>query len=201
MICPNDGIQMHQVKTCSHYGQPIILEQCSRCGGIWFDESELFMAKHGEAEKIEALDTEVLHTPLEIRKAVRKCPRDKRELFRFKDRYFPKGIILERCPSCGGIWLNRGDFFKFQQVRREFSSAEVKTTDDNNLQEDIKRILEEHRTGNATGTLKKLGDFLSTPIERNTLTAIETDEQTQANNVANYAVNILMMVFRALILR
>ena len=159
------------------------------------------MAKHGEAEKIESLDTEVLHTPLKIREAVRKCPRDKKELFRFKDRYFPRGIILERCPSCGGIWLNRGDFSRFQKARREFSSAEVKTADDNNLQEDIERILEEHRTGNATTTLKNLGEFLSTPMDRNTLTTLEAGEQTQANNVANYALNIVMMVFRALILR
>ncbi len=193
---------MHQVKICSHYGQPVILEQCSRCGGIWFDESELFMAKHGEAEKIELLDTEVLRTPLEIREAIRKCPRDNMELFRFKDRYFPKGIILERCHSCGGIWLNRGDFSRFQQARREFSNAEVKTADDNKLTEDIKRILEEHRIGDTTDKLKNLGNFLSTPMNRNTLTTSETDdEQPQANNIANYALNILILVFRALILR
>jgi Zn-finger nucleic acid-binding protein len=188
MICPNDGVQMHQVKICSHYGQPIVLEQCSRCGGIWFDESELFMAKHGEAEKIELLDTEVLQATLEIKEAVRKCPIDNVELFRFKDRYFPKGIILERCPSCGGIWLNRGDFSRFQQARRELSSAEVKTADDNTLKEDIKRLLEEHQTGNTTVALKNLGNFLSAPMDRNTLMPLETDdEQPQANNIANYA--------------
>jgi Zn-finger nucleic acid-binding protein len=160
------------------------------------------MAKHGEAEKIELLDTEVLRTPLEIREAIRKCPRDNMELFRFKDRYFPKGIILERCHSCGGIWLNRGDFSRFQQARREFSNAEVKTADDNKLTEDIKRILEEHRIGDTTDKLKNLGNFLSTPMNRNTLTTSETDdEQPQANNIANYALNILILVFRALILR
>ncbi len=160
------------------------------------------MAKHGEAEKIDLLDAEVLRAPLEIKEAVRKCPVDNTELFRFKDRYFPKGIILERCPSCGGIWLNRGDFSRFQQARRELSSAEVKTADDNTLKEDIKRILEEHQTGNTTVALKNLGNFLSTPMDRNTLMPLETDdEQPQANNIANYALNILMLVFRALLFR
>ena len=110
MIYPNDNTQMRQVKIQSHYGQPIILEQCSQCGGIWFDESELFRAKQGESDKIELLDTEILRAPANIEGLARNCPRDKAQLFQFKDRYFPKGIILERCPSCKGVWLNRGAF-------------------------------------------------------------------------------------------
>jgi Zn-finger nucleic acid-binding protein len=202
MICPNDSTQMHQVKICAHYGQPIILEQCSQCGGIWFDESELFMAKQGEAEKIESLNTEALRTPLELKETALKCPKDNKELFQFKDRYFPKGIILERCPSCGGIWLNRGDFSRFQQARREFTGAKVKTADDISFKEDIKRILEEYQTGGTTGTLKNLGEFLSTPIDRNTLLPLDNDdERPEANNMANFVLNALMLVFRALMLR
>ena len=59
MICPNDNIEMHQVRIESYYGQPIFLEQCENCGGIWFDESELYRAKQGEANKIELLDPEI----------------------------------------------------------------------------------------------------------------------------------------------
>ena len=49
MKCPNDSTEMCQVKIEGHYGQPILLEQCKECGGIWFDEMELFSARHGEA--------------------------------------------------------------------------------------------------------------------------------------------------------
>ena len=44
---------MKNVKTVAHYGRPLILDQCEKCGGLWFDRMELFETKHGEAEKIE----------------------------------------------------------------------------------------------------------------------------------------------------
>jgi Zn-finger nucleic acid-binding protein len=202
MICPNDNTQMHQVRIQSHYGQPIILEQCGQCGGIWFDESELFRAKQGEAGKIELLDTEILRAPVNIEKPVLKCPRDKAELFQFKDRYFPKGIILERCPSCNGIWLNRGHFTRFQEARQEFKRPEEKGLEDKRLEEEIERVLAMHQAGDATGTLEKLGSFLSTPIDRNTLLPLGADqEQTELENTANLTMNLLMLVFRALVLR
>jgi Zn-finger nucleic acid-binding protein len=193
---------MRQVKIQSHYGQPIILEQCSQCGGIWFDESELFRAKQGESDKIELLDTEILRAPANIEGLARNCPRDKAQLFQFKDRYFPKGIILERCPSCKGIWLNRGDFTKFQQARKEITRPEEKGSEDKRLEEEIEQILAMHQAGDATDTLERLGRFLSTPMDRNTLLPLEADqEQTEAENTANLAVNVLMLVLRALMLR
>lgn len=202
MICPNDNTQMHQVRIQSHYGQPIILEQCGQCGGIWFDESELFRAKEGEADKIELLDSEILRTHVNIEKPVLKCPRDKAELFQFKDRYFPKGIILERCPSCNGIWLNRGDFTKFQKARQELKRPKEKGPEDKRLEEEIERILAMHQAGDATDTLERLGSFLSTPMDRNTLLPLEADQsQPEAENTTNLAMNVLMLVFRALMLR
>ena len=110
---------MHEVKVVSHYGQPIIVDQCERCGGIWFDESGLFRAKQGEAEKIEALNTEMLRTPSVIENSTLFCPRDQGAMQRFTDKYFPQDIILVRCPSCHGIWLNRGTFTKYQQFREK----------------------------------------------------------------------------------
>ena len=202
MICPNDNTQMHQVRIQSHYGQPIILEQCGQCGGIWFDESELFRAKQGEADKIELLDSEILWAHVNIEKAVLKCPRDQAELFQFKDRYFPKGIILERCPSCNGIWLNRGHFTRFQEARQEFKRPKEKGPEDKRLEEEIEQILVMHQAGDATNTLENLGRFLSTPIDRNTLLPLEVDQrQLEAENTTNLAMNVLMLVFRALILR
>lgn len=193
---------MHQVRIQSHYGQPIILEQCGQCGGIWFDESELFRAKNGEADKIEFLDSEILWAHVNIEKNVLKCPRDQAKLFQFEDRYFPRGIILERCPSCGGIWLNRGHFTRFQKARQEFKHPEEKGLEDKRLEEEIERVLEMHQASGATGTLEKLGSFLSTPMDRNTLLPLGADqEQTEVENTTNLAMNLLMLVFRALMLR
>ena len=193
---------MHQVKIESHYGKPIFLEQCKECGGIWFDEMELFSARYGEAEKIEVLDSKSLWTPTNIEKRILRCPLDQSKLFRFKDQYFPKGIILERCPACNGIWLNRGDFTKFQRVRHELEQPKGKSSEDKKLEGDIKRILSEHHTEGASNTLEKLGRFLSTPIDRDTLLPLEQSEnQGEQGKTANLILNILMSILMALILR
>ena len=201
MICPNENVEMHPVRIESHYGQPIILGQCKGCGGIWFDESELFIAKQGEAEKIESLDLEILRAPSKIDKSILLCPGDQAELFRFNDRYFPKGIILERCPSCNGIWLNRGGFTKFQKVRQEFKCPKEKSPEDKKMEEDIERILASHQAGGNTDTLGKLGRFLSTPLDRNTLLLLEHSETTKEEGTANLALNVLMLLFRAIVFR
>lgn len=202
MKCPNDNTQMYQVKIEGYYGQPILLEQCKECGGIWFDEMELFSARHGEAEKIEVFDSKSLWTPTNIERRIRRCPLDQSELFRFKDRYFLKGIILERCPSCNGIWLNRGDFTKFQQARQELKRPKERSSKDKRLEEDIKRILSAHRAEAASNTLGKLGRFLSMPIDRATLRPLEQSEnQLEQGKTGNLILNVLMVVLLALIRR
>jgi len=131
---------MHPVKIVSHYGGPIIVDQCERCGGIWFDESELFRAKQGEAEEIEVLNTEMLRTPSVIEDSTLLCPRDKAAMTRFTDKYFPQDIVFVRCPSCHGIWLNRGTFTKYQQFRRKLMPKK-KSLEDERLEKSIAPLI------------------------------------------------------------
>lgn len=199
MLCPNDNMEMQQVKIESHYDQPIILEQCRKCGGIWFDESELFRAKQGEADKIELMDTEILRSPSHIEKSVLVCPRDHSELYRFDDQYFPRGILLERCPSCKGIWLNRGDFTRFQEIRRELQ-GERRIKDDGKIKEELEKILAAHNDGRSNETLQNIGRFLSTPLDRTSLRPLEnTDNQPEVENTVNIALNILALILRAFV--
>jgi len=141
MLCPNDSTEMHQVKIVGHYGGPIIIDQCEKCGGIWFDEAELFRAKQGEAEKIEMLDTEILQAPSPIENSTLFCPRSEAEMHRFTDRHLPQDIVLVRCPLCHGIWLNRGM-----------------------LKESIAYWEALHESRRSPGTLKRLREFLTTDI-------------------------------------
>jgi Zn-finger nucleic acid-binding protein len=202
MKCPNDNTEMYQVKIEGHYGQPILLEQCKECGGIWFDEMELFSARCGEAQKIEVFDSKSLWTPTNIEKQILRCPLDESELFRFKDRYFLRGIILERCPSCNGIWLNRGDFTKFQRARQELKRPKERGSEDKKLEEDIKRMLSVHHAEATSNTLEKLGRFLSMPIDRATLLPLEYSEnQMEQGKTGSSILDVLMLVLMALIRR
>ena len=164
MLCPNDSTGMRQVKIVGHYGRPIFVDQCAKCGGIWFDEAELFRAKPGEAEKIEMMDAEILRTPATIENSTLICPRDDAKMRRFTDRYFPQDIVLVRCPSCQGIWLNRGMFTKYQQFRQELMRSKKKSPQDKKLKELVGQLVESYESERSTETLRKLGDFLATPM-------------------------------------
>jgi Zn-finger nucleic acid-binding protein len=161
MLCPNDNTEMRQVKIVSHYGVPIFVDQCEKCGGIWFDESELFRAKQGEAEKIEVLNTGKLQTPSTIENSTLFCPRDQGAMHRFTDKYFPQDIVLVRCQLCHGTWLNRGIFTKYQQFRQELMRPKKSTQD-----EKMKAQWEaSYKNGRSTGIRGRLVEFLSTPME------------------------------------
>lgn len=196
MFCPNDKTEMHRVKIVSNYGQPIILDQCGKCGGIWFDESELFRAKQGEAEKIELLDTEILQNPTAIDNPTLICPRDQTVLSQFTDKYFPKDIILVRCLSCNGIWLNRGIFTKYQKFRQELMRPKEKSPEDKEREENIRQLVAAYQSGHSNETLERLGKFLSTPVDGDTSTL-----PSQAENAISIALNIIMTILRAFIFK
>jgi Zn-finger nucleic acid-binding protein len=190
MLCPVDKTEMHRVKIVSHYGQPIELDQCESCGGIWFDKAELFRAQQGEAEKIESLNTDILKNPSMIEKSRLICPRDKTALYRFTDRYFPKDIILARCPTCEGIWLNRGLFTKYQRFRQELKRNKEKSPEDKELEERLSNLIAEHQSQHPNATLDRLGKFLSSPVD---------PEEGIRNTTANNIIMLLMMIFRAFV--
>jgi Zn-finger nucleic acid-binding protein len=202
MNCPNDNAEMHQVKILTTYGQPLFLDQCDKCGGIWFDQMELYRAKQGEAEKIESLDTEILIAPSQVENSIYNCPRDGTKLFRFTDKYFPENIIVERCPKCDGFWLNRGEFTKYQKARQELLRPKEKTPEDKKLEEDIEIILSNHQAERSNDVLTRLGNFLSTPIDGNTVLPLNsTEKSSEVENTLSTILNVLTTLLRLFVFR
>jgi Zn-finger nucleic acid-binding protein len=205
MICPNDRTEMHPVQVASHYGQTILLEQCAGCGGIWFDEAELFRTRQGEARRIEHLDAGMLRAPSQITSAELHCPRDGAALFRFTDKHFPDSIILERCPSCRGVWLNRGDFTRYQEVRQaRLTQPKEIIIGDDGLQEGVAGVLAAPGGGSSDSVLGRLGSFLSTPLDERTLRPMNPDKSgaageesgAPAENGIGAALNVVMLLLR-----
>lgn len=202
MICPNDHAELYQVKILTKYGQPLFVDQCNTCGGIWFDQMELYRAKQGEAEKIELLDVENLLFPTPVIDTVHNCPKDGAKLFRFTDKYFPQNIIVERCPVCDGFWLNRGEFTKYQKAREELLRLKEKTAEDKKLEEEIEIMLKDHRAENNNDVLKRLGNFLSTPVDVNTMLPLEADEKShETENALGLVLNVLTTILRLFIFK
>lgn len=201
MICPNDGVEMRRVQTQSHVGQRLVLDQCGKCGGIWFDRSELYRAKQGEAEKIELLDPATLTAPTEIESPSLRCPRDEQALVRFSDRYFPQDIIVARCPACDGFWLNRGEFAKFQRAREAIRSAQG-SREDQRLPERVEEILAPSRAANSSDVLGRLARFLSTPLDQQTLLPLDADHLSpEEENALGTIVNALTSVLSIFVVR
>jgi len=202
MLCPNDNTEMHPVTIQSHYGGPIFLDQCSECGGIWFDESELYRAKQGEAGKVESLDSEILWTSSTFKNPIHICPKDQARLSRFSDKYFPQGIIVEGCPKCNGFWLNRGEFTKFQNARQELLRPKEMSSEDVELQEKVKQMVAQHQAGDTNDVLGRLGRFLSTPLEEKAGLPEETAQRSpEEENRLSLVLNIIMTLFRLFIFR
>jgi len=202
MICPNDNAEMHQVKILANYGQPLFLDQCEKCGGIWFDESELYRAKQEEAEKIDSLDADIFKAATTVDNSVHNCPKDGARLFHFTDRNFPAGIIVERCPVCDGFWLNRGEFTKFQYARQEFLRPKEPSPEDKKLQEDVEIILADHRNQVNNDVLSRLGKFLTAPVDTKTLLPLESNENSSKTaNTIGIVLNVLTTLLRLFVFR
>ena len=93
------------------------------CGGLWFDQFELKKVDTPEKPAGETLaqmqKQEALHSTDRIKQ--RKCPRCldivmMRHYFSVK-----KGVLVDECAGCGGIWLDSGEL---EKIRNEFSSSE-----------------------------------------------------------------------------
>jgi len=138
--CPACNVQMSHVNTHSHYKIPIELDQCKKCGGVWFDSSELFTS-HFEAHKdLHEINSKLLSKGVILKSDKLLCPRDKVQLKRYKDSSFPEELLLESCEVCNGFFFNRVHFANYQKLR--VKKAVVKDISDDDLKEKNQVLLE-----------------------------------------------------------
>ncbi|MGM5484079.1 MAG: zf-TFIIB domain-containing protein [Nanobdellota archaeon] len=44
-----------------------------------------------------------------------KCPRDEKEM----DKIVKNNVVLDICPKCGGMWIDKGEINKLNEVRKK----------------------------------------------------------------------------------
>ncbi|MBI4425161.1 MAG: zf-TFIIB domain-containing protein [Elusimicrobia bacterium] len=88
-------------------GAALGLDQCSICGGVWFDRGELEGYLSGA---VEVLDSPSLHPKLavELDHCEASCPRCAKPLAKSKAPQSPR-IQGDACAACGGLWLDAGE--------------------------------------------------------------------------------------------
>jgi Zn-finger nucleic acid-binding protein len=100
--CPKCGGRLEVVLS-----DDVKLDKCTHCGGIWFDSGELYKLLTGGVslmiDGIESDDTK------EYNEKEGECPLCSGvKLNRIQSETDPE-LSIDKCPSCGGIWLERGE--------------------------------------------------------------------------------------------
>ena len=97
--CPKCGDEMHEVDS----SERVMLDFCSGCKGIFFDAGEIALYFELSADLPD----------LDLSKAASKttdfrCPKCGGP-FEELQYSVPDPLVIDRCGSCGGIWLDRGE--------------------------------------------------------------------------------------------
>lgn len=116
MNCPKcKDTPIHEMRI-----EGVDVDLCSSCLGIWFDKDELaFMAE---------LPVDVPNFSV-LRDAARPteylCPRcgEKLEEICFME---VEDLLIDRCPTCQGIWLDKGELPKIEKVAARLGDAKSK---------------------------------------------------------------------------
>lgn len=105
MKCPIDGTPLE-----SHMFHSVMVDECSQCGGVWFDPGELDDAKDVTDPDANWLEFDLWSDPasFEAQWSERLCPVCGHHLAAIL--YGETGVTIDYCLNGHGIWLDQGEF-------------------------------------------------------------------------------------------
>jgi len=200
LSCPGCGNLLKEVYAEAHYGRYLLLDQCTDCGGIWFDSWELYYLNEGEANRLDSVDQEKLLALTSFKKGSDQCPRCQSDLEPFHDPNLPKDAKIERCPKCNGLWLNRGELHRYADYkaglreRQEDRPAQQPAILPNPALKNDNKKLE---------TLKNLGQALSTRVSPEIGESLNLDEEAEIDRseLTKDLISVIIQVLLRLILK
>ena len=150
MQCPSCGAS--SMRSIDYEG--VTVETCDSCGGFWLDEPELRIINAVREKKFDRETCNAIANQNGVQ-GVRLADVD-------RDLTCPKcggetdavnfggntGIIIDRCTSCGGMWLDKGELANIQRV---VEGWEARLPDDiarfgsklENVRQDVRHGLDE----------------------------------------------------------
>jgi len=149
--CPACGAKLDLYAILS-----IEFEGCPKCRGLWLDRDELRKLKDkvGIGE-LHWLNSEVEHIEQTVAIASkRSCPKkDSGNLFSVL--FGKSSVVLDWCPKCHGIWLDRGEYDKvIDYLREEAGNANIKDVE-KEIAEDVKQLWK----GGPSGRVAEIGEI------------------------------------------
>ncbi|NCC53821.1 MAG: hypothetical protein EOM20_21815, partial [Spartobacteria bacterium] len=121
MICPACGYEL----TAIHY-EGIDLDVCDGgCGGMWFDNYELDRIVQGREGTAEPLRVQYNpRRPVDTQDK-RRCPRCEAVIMHRHLHRSSREIEVDKCPKCGGVWLDRGELAGIREQAASNTSAKA----------------------------------------------------------------------------
>lgn len=116
MNCPKCQSPLHQITY-----EGVEVDFCSGCKGMWFDADEMaFTAELGaDLPELAAVQRDAHTTAY----ACPRCADSRLQEMKFVQ---AEALLLDRCPQCHGLWLDRGEFLKVQKIAAHLGDARSK---------------------------------------------------------------------------
>lgn len=108
MNCPDCKGELQQYDC-----KGIMIDECIRCKGKWFDRDELRRAKDRTDDDLRWLDFDPFGKDAEQLSVASKgkvCPKCSKKMKSLK--YMDSKVSIDKCPSCKGVWLDPGELAK-----------------------------------------------------------------------------------------
>jgi len=121
-LCPECQIHLEPME---FHG--VMLDECSGCGGVWFDDGELKKCQAGGTSSLIELEDQIAPAVLwHHQDHTRICPSCNIRLTTYKYLYTSE-ILLDECTGCYGVWVQDGELKKMAEFLGE---EEVPIDDD-----------------------------------------------------------------------
>ena len=149
--CPACGAKLDLYSILS-----IEFEGCPKCHGLWLDRNELQKLKNqvgiGELHWLNREVDNIEQTAAVVSKRV--CPRkDSKNLLSIV--FGQSSVVLDWCPKCHGMWLDRGEYDKIiDYLRDEAGNATVKDVE-KEIAEDVRKLWK----GGPESRIAEIGDI------------------------------------------
>ncbi|MBI5893980.1 MAG: zf-TFIIB domain-containing protein [Deltaproteobacteria bacterium] len=197
LTCPECAIPFKEVYAEANYGRVLLLDQCQNCGGIWFDRWELYFLKDNEGERLDPVDNAKFLTPVSFKKGTRLCPNCNIALESFKDPNLPKDANIERCKSCSGLWLNRGELAKYKNHRKAIVEKQKPLSSDIA----ISSALASESDKEKWARLQSLGSALSTKVSPEIDVSVLDEPEISGKELAKDLVFLIVQTLLRVFLR
>lgn len=108
LSCPRDHATMKE----EHKNEAFI-DICPKCGGMFFDQGEMFSACGARAD---AMYWDRPETSAGMKESTLHCPRCDGHMLAQDVKHGSVHVEIDRCAHCQGIWLDKGEIEKIFEI-------------------------------------------------------------------------------------